>query len=66
MELIKENYDLSTVWNCPICGETICVKTYDDVNDNGTQLYFDWNCPECGAMLTLVADVSHVCVWKEE
>jgi rubredoxin len=64
MELIKENYDLETIWNCPMCGAE---TDFDhDANDwDGTHFYFDTKCPGCGALLTLAAKVDHVCVWKE-
>ncbi len=66
MKLVKKNYDSKSFWLCPMCGKPFEASKVHDANDNGTQLYLDANCPECGAMLTVVADVSHVCVYAEE
>lgn len=66
MELVKENYDAKTFWLCPMCGKPFYTSEVTSGNDDGTQLYLDCDCPECGAMLTVVADISHVCVWEEK
>ena len=66
MELIKENYNANSFWICPMCGKPFYTSEITDTNDNRTALYMDTTCAECGALLTVVCEVSHVCVWKEE
>lgn len=65
MELIKENYDINTIWKCPICGSDIEIESLtDDMDDK--YCYFDTQCGNCGNHLTMAARFDHVCVWKEE
>ncbi len=66
MELIKENYDLETIWNCPMCGNPFYADRVDDTNESGDTLFLDATCPGCGAFLTVQAEVSCVKVWKDD
>ena len=66
MKLVKENYDAKKFWLCPMCGKSFYADKVTDTNDDGTQLYMDTDCPNCGAMLTVVCNISHVCVWENE
>lgn len=66
MELVKENYNKSTMWLCPMCGEPFYAEKIDDANDDGTVMYMETMCDNCGAALTVVVEVSHVCAWKDE